>query len=83
MEIRNFRRFTNNNDYNAAIDILGDTVIQNCYISGCSAPVLALANATITNTTLYGGAVAVARTLSNAIDRKKAEGSAENTQDPA
>ena len=32
---------------------------------------------------LYGGAVAVARTLSNAIDRKKAEGSAENTQDPA
>ena len=37
---------------------MGDTIIQNCYISGCSAPVSARANATITNTTLYGGAVA-------------------------
>lgn len=50
--------YTSNNDYNAAIDVLGDTVIQNCYISGCSAPISARANATITNTTLYGGAVA-------------------------
>ncbi len=50
--------YTNNNDYNAAIDVLGDTVIQNCYISGCSAPISTRANATITNTTLYGGAVA-------------------------
>ena len=50
--------YTTNNDYNAAIDVMGDTIIQNCYISGCSAPVSARANATITNTTLYGGAVA-------------------------
>lgn len=50
--------YTNNNDYNAAIDVSGDTVIQNCYISGCSAPVSTRANATIINTTLYGGAVA-------------------------
>ena len=49
--------YTTNNDYNAAIDVLGDTVIQNCYISGCSAPISARANATIKNTTLYGGAV--------------------------
>ncbi|MBQ8419092.1 MAG: hypothetical protein IJY37_01880 [Clostridia bacterium] len=49
--------YTNNNDYNAAIDIQGDTIIQNCYISGCSAPISTRANATIINTTLYGGAV--------------------------
>ena len=49
--------YTSNNDYNAAIDVLGDTVIQNCYISGCSAPISTRANATIKNTTLYGGAV--------------------------
>lgn len=50
--------YTNNNDYNAAIDIMGDTVIRNCYISGCSAPISTRANATISATTLYGGAVA-------------------------
>lgn len=49
--------YTTNNDYNAAIDIMGETVIQNCYISGCSAPISTRANATITNTTLYGGTV--------------------------
>lgn len=44
--------------YNAAVDVVGDTIIQNCYISGCAAPVSTRANATITNTTLYGGTVA-------------------------
>ncbi len=50
--------YTNQDYYNAAIDVLGDTTIQNCYISGCAAPVSTRANATITNTTLYGGTVA-------------------------
>ncbi len=49
--------YTNQDYYNAAVDVLGDTIIQNCYISGCAAPVSTRANATITNTTLYGGTV--------------------------
>ena len=50
--------FTENDYYNTAIDVTGDTTIQNCYISGCSAPIRARNNVTIINTTLYGGAVA-------------------------
>ncbi len=50
--------YTNQDYYNSAVDVVGDTVIQNCYISGCSAPISTRANATITNTTLYGGTVA-------------------------
>ena len=50
--------YTNNDYYNTAIDIQGDTTIQNCYISGCAAPVRARNNVTIVNSTLYGGAVA-------------------------
>ena len=50
--------YTNQDYYNAAVDVVGDTTIQNCYISGCAAPVSTRANATITNTTLYGGTVA-------------------------
>jgi len=49
--------YTNQDHYNAAVDVVGDTIIQNCYISGCAAPVSTRANATITNTTLYGGTV--------------------------
>lgn len=49
--------YTNQDYYNAAVDVVGDTVIQNCYISGCAAPVSTRANATITDTTLYGGTV--------------------------
>ena len=44
--------------YNSAVDVVGETIIQNCYISGCSAPVKARSNVTIKNSTLYGGAVA-------------------------
>ena len=50
--------FSTNDHYNTAIDVTGDTTIQNCYISGCSAPVRARNNVTIINSTLYGGAVA-------------------------
>ena len=50
--------YTNQDYYNAAVDVVGDTIIQNCYIANCAAPVSTRANATITNTTLYGGAVA-------------------------
>lgn len=50
--------YTTQDYYNAAVDVVGDTTIQNCYISGCAAPVSTRANATITNTTLYGGTVA-------------------------
>lgn len=50
--------YTNQDYYNAAIDVLGETVIQNCYIFGCAAPVNVRSNVTIKNTTLYGGAVA-------------------------
>ena len=49
--------FTNNDYYNTAIDVTGDTTIQNCYISGCAAPVRARNNVTIINSTLYGGTV--------------------------
>ena len=50
--------YTSQGYYNAAVDVIGDTVIQNCYISNCSAPVRARNNVTIKNSTLYGGAVA-------------------------
>lgn len=50
--------YTTQDYYNAAVDVMGDTIIQNCHISGCAAPVSTRANATITNTTLYGGTVA-------------------------
>ena len=51
--------YTNQDYYNTAVDVAGDTVIQNCYISGCAAPVRVRAgDATVKNTTLYGGAVA-------------------------
>ena len=49
--------YTNNDYYNTAIDVNGDTTIQNCYIANCAAPVRARNNLTITNSTLYGGAV--------------------------
>ena len=49
--------FTENDYYNTVIDVTGDTIIQNCYISGCAAPVRARNNVTIINSTLYGGAV--------------------------
>ena len=44
--------------YNTAIDVRGDTTIQNCYIANCAAPIKARSNVTIINSTLYGGAVA-------------------------
>jgi len=50
--------YTTNDYYNAAVDVVGDTVIQNCYIANCAAPVSAREDVTITNTTLYGGTVA-------------------------
>ena len=50
--------YTNQNYYNTAIDVLGDTTIQNCYIANCAAPVRARGNVTIINSTLYGGSVA-------------------------
>lgn len=49
--------YTDQEYYNAVIDIQEPTVIQNCHISGCSTPVLARANVNITDTTLYGGTV--------------------------
>ncbi|MBQ9985212.1 MAG: S-layer homology domain-containing protein [Oscillospiraceae bacterium] len=49
--------YTTQDYYNAAVDVVGDTTIQNCYISGCAAPVSTRANATIVNSTLYGGTV--------------------------
>ena len=49
--------YKDNDYYNTAIDVTGDTTIQNCYISGCAAPIRARNNVTIINSTLYGGAV--------------------------
>ena len=51
--------FTNNDYYNTVIDVItgGQTIIQNCYISGCAAPVRARDSVTIVDSTLYGGAV--------------------------
>ena len=51
--------FTNNDYYNTVIDVTtgGQTIIQNCYISGCAAPVRARDSVTIVDSTLYGGAV--------------------------
>ena len=50
--------YTNQDYYNTAIDVVGDTTIQNCYIANCAAPVKARSNVTIKNSTLYGGTVA-------------------------
>ena len=50
--------YKDNDYYNTAIDIQGATTIQNCYISGCSAPIKVRSDVTIKDTTLYGGAVA-------------------------
>ena len=50
--------YKDNDYFNTAIDAMGPTVIQNCYIANCSAPVKARANLTIKDSTLYGGAVA-------------------------
>ena len=50
--------YTNQDYYNSAVDAVGPTTIQNCYIANCAAPVLARADLTIINTTLYGGTVA-------------------------
>ena len=50
--------YTNQDYYNTAVDAVGDTTIQNCYIANCAAPVKARSNVTIKNTTLYGGTVA-------------------------
>lgn len=50
--------YTNQDYYNAMIDVMGDTTIQNCYVANCSAPVMVRGNVTINNSTLYGGAVA-------------------------
>ena len=51
--------YTNQDYYNTAIDVVGDTTIQNCYIANCAAPVrVRNGDAFIKNTTLYGGAVA-------------------------
>jgi len=54
--------YTNQDYYNAAIDCNPentDTVIRNCYIANCAAPVKTRGgNVTIENTTLYGGTVA-------------------------
>ncbi len=44
------------NDYTAAVDAT-NSIIQNCYIANCSAPIRSNGN-TITDTTLYGGTVA-------------------------
>ena len=50
--------YKDNEYYNAAIDVMGNTTIQNCYISGCAAPVKVRSDVLIKDTTLYGGAVA-------------------------
>ena len=51
--------YTNQDYYNSAIDVIGETTIQNCYVANCSAPVRARqADVTIKNSTLYGGTVA-------------------------
>lgn len=49
--------YTNQEDYTAAIDAT-NTIIQNCYIANCSAPVKSKGNNTIIDSTLYGGTVA-------------------------
>ena len=48
--------YTNQEDYTGAVDAT-NTIIQNCHISNCAAPVRAN-GVTIINTTLYGGTVA-------------------------
>ena len=57
-EYTEYGALSTDNYYTSAIDVTGNTIIQNCYISGCSAPVRARSNVTIVNSTLYGGAVA-------------------------
>lgn len=48
--------YSTQEDYTSAIDAT-NSIIQNCHISNCSAPIRAN-GVTITNTTLYGGTVA-------------------------
>ncbi len=50
--------YTSQNYYNAAVDVIENSIIRNCYIANCATPVKARSNVTIENTTLYGGAVA-------------------------
>ena len=50
--------FKDNDYYNTAVDVQGPTVIQNCYIANCAAPVKARNDVTIKDSTLYGGSVA-------------------------
>lgn len=50
---------TSNTDYNTVAVYSVSGTIQNCYIEGCASPVMTeTGTTTITNTTLYGGAVA-------------------------
>ena len=49
--------YTYQEDYTAAICAI-DSIIQNCHISNCSAPVRSQGNNKIVNTTLYGGTIA-------------------------
>lgn len=47
------------NSYNAAAIDAQNSIIQNCYISGCAAPIISRGESTvIKNSTLYGGTVA-------------------------
>ncbi|MBP3592065.1 MAG: hypothetical protein J6K14_06225 [Clostridia bacterium] len=55
---KGFGAYKDNDYYNTAIDVQGPTVIQNCYIANCAAPIKTRADATIIDTTLYGGTVA-------------------------
>ena len=57
-EYTEYGALSTDNYYTSAIDVTGNTTIQNCYISGCSAPVRSRSNVTIVNSTLYGGTVA-------------------------
>ena len=49
--------YRNQEDYTAAINAT-ESIIQNCHISNCSAPVRSKGNNTIIDTTLYGGTIA-------------------------
>ncbi len=50
--------YSTQNDFNAAIDVINNTTIKNCYIANCSTPVKSRGDTTIIDTTLYGGTVA-------------------------
>jgi len=55
---KEYGAYKDNDCYNAAIDVMGPTTIQNCYIANCSTPITTRADVNIINTTLYGGTVA-------------------------